>query len=168
MLTPVVRPAVPDDVPEILELVHALAQYEKEPDAVVVTADRLREQLFEGTPAVHAQVVEAAEGAGRRIDGIAIWFLSFSTWEGEHGIYLEDLFVRPERRGSGAGRALLQSLAQLAVQRGYRRVEWAVLKWNEPSIEFYRSLGAEAMGEWDTYRLTGEALARFGSAVPVA
>jgi ribosomal protein S18 acetylase RimI-like enzyme len=95
--------------------------------------------------------------------GFALWFLNYSTWEGTHGIYLEDLYVRPAARGRGYGKALLAELARIAVERGYARVEWAVLKWNEPSIGFYRSLGAVPMEEWDTFRLTGGALAEFGA-----
>jgi len=90
--------------------------------------------------------------------GFALWFLNFSTWEGVHGIYLEDLYVSPEHRGSGAGRALLTTLARLAHERGYARVEWSVLNWNEPAIGFYERIGAEPMADWTTYRLTGSAL----------
>lgn len=160
----IVRRAVEADVPEILDLIHELAVYEKEPDAVHNTVDTLRGQLFCEHPAVFAHVASAPEGSGRRIDGVALWFLSYSTWEGTHGIYLEDLYVREDARGSGAGKALLTSLADVAVARGYARVEWAVLKWNEPSIGFYRSLGATALDEWDTYRLTGPALLALGDA----
>ncbi len=164
MVTSPIRPAVADDAPEILELIQALAGYENEADSVKVTEDRLREQLFGENPAVFAFVAEAEGGTGRRIDGVAIWFLNFSTWEGEHGIYLEDLFVRPERRGSGLGKQLLRTLAATALDRGYRRVEWSVLTWNEPSIQFYESLGAEPMDGWQTYRLDGRALRDFGAA----
>lgn len=158
-----IRAAVPDDVHEIVELVHHLAVYEKEPDAVKLTPDVLREQLFGDQPAIFAHVAPAPEGSGRRIEGFALWYLSYSTWEGTHGIYLEDLFVRPEARGAGHGKALLRSLARTARERGYQRVEWSVLQWNRPSIEFYRSLGAVPMDGWDVYRLTGDALVSFGS-----
>ena len=158
-----IRTAVPDDVHEIVELVHDLAVYEKEPDAVKLTPEVLREQLFGERPAIFAHVAPAPEGAGRRIEGFALWFLNYSTWEGTHGIYLEDLYVRPEARGSGHGKALLRTLARTARERGYQRVEWSVLQWNQPSIEFYRSLGARPMDGWDVYRLTGDALESFGS-----
>ncbi|HKU12285.1 MAG TPA: GNAT family N-acetyltransferase [Sinomonas sp.] len=154
------RPAQPQDVPAILELIHDLAAYEREPDAVKNTVPVLTEQLFGEHPAIFAHVIEE-EGT---VMGFALWFLNYSTWEGTHGIYLEDLYVRPEARGRGYGKALLQELARIAVDRGYARVEWSVLKWNEPSIGFYRSLGAAAMEEWDTFRLTGPSLAAFGAA----
>lgn len=161
MSEPQIRAAVPEDVEEIVQLVIDLAVYEKEPDAVKLTPEALREQLFGPHPALYAHVAPASEGAGHRIDGFALWFLNYSTWEGVHGIYLEDLYVRPERRGSGQGKALLRSLAQVAKERGYARVEWVVLQWNTPSIAFYQSLGAFPMDGWDTYRLTGEALEAF-------
>ena len=171
------RPATPDDVHEIVDLIKDLAAYEKEPDAVRLTPERLREQLFGDNPAIFCHVVDSTsgnlnDGAGGgdggvggspRLDGIALWFLNYSTWEGTHGIYLEDLYVRPEARGTGKGKALLQNLARIAVERGYSRVEWCVLKWNQPSIDFYRSLGAFPMDEWDTFRLTGRALRDFGA-----
>ena len=165
------RPAAPADVPAILELIHELAAYEREPDAVKNTVEALTEQLFGENPAIFAHVVEdhgaEADDGGLpgslRIAGFALWFLNYSTWEGTHGIYLEDLYVRPEARGLGYGKALLQELARIAVERGYARVEWSVLKWNEPSIGFYRGLGAVPLEEWDTFRLTGAALAEVGS-----
>lgn len=174
------RLATPDDVHEIVDLIKDLAAYEKEPDAVQLTPERLREQLFGDNPAIFCHVVDSTSGnlddcAGGgvgsggvgddspRLDGIALWFLNYSTWEGTHGIYLEDLYVRPEARGTGKGKALLQNLARIAVERGYSRVEWCVLKWNQPSIDFYRSLGAFPMDEWDTFRLTGQPLADFGA-----
>ncbi|WP_293695515.1 GNAT family N-acetyltransferase [uncultured Agrococcus sp.] len=159
-----IREAVPEDVTEIVELIVELAVYEREPDAVKLTPERLYEQLFGAYPAIYADVATAPEGGGRRIDGFALWFLNYSTWEGEHGIYLEDLYVRQEARGTGLGKQLLLHLAHIANTRGYKRVEWSVLKWNTPSIEFYRSLGAVAMDDWDTMRLAGDALMRFGSA----
>lgn len=155
-----IRPARKADVPVILELVHELAIYEKEPDAVRNTPEALEQHLFGEHPAVFAHVLED-NGA---VQGFALWFLNYSTWEGVHGIWLEDLYVRPEGRGRGYGKALLRSLAKLAVDRGYARVEWCVLNWNEPSIQFYKSLGAEPMDEWTTYRLTGGALNEFGAA----
>ncbi|MEJ6020010.1 GNAT family N-acetyltransferase [Corynebacterium sp. H113] len=156
-----IRPAVEGDVPEIVDLITELAVYEKEPDAVKLTSERLREQLFGENPAIFAFVADSSSD-DHRVDGFALWFLNYSTWEGTHGIYLEDLYVRPSSRGSGLGKALLQELAKTAVDRGYSRVEWCVLKWNQPAIDFYDSLGAFPMSGWDTYRLTGDALAKQG------
>lgn len=149
-----IRPATIHDVDTIVGLVHGLATYERAADQVQLDADLLRSALFGERPAVFAHVAEE-EGD---VVGMAIWFLNFSTWTGRHGIYLEDLFVRPEHRGKGHGRALLVTLARLAVEAGYGRVEWSVLDWNEPSIAFYRSLGAEGMDEWTIFRLAGDAL----------
>lgn len=151
-----VRPATIDDVPEILALIHALAEYEREPDAVEATQGDLVAALFPpgATPTAFAHVAEV-DGA---VVGMAVWFVSFSTWTGRNGIWLEDLFVRPEHRGSGLGRDLLIALARVCVERGWRRLEWWVLDWNEPSIGFYRSLGATAEDDWTTYRLAGDAL----------
>jgi len=154
-----IRAARREDVPVILELIHELAVYEKEPDAVRNTPQALEQHLFAEHPAVFAHVLED-EGT---VQGFALWFLNYSTWEGVHGIWLEDLYVRPGARGRGYGKALLRALAQTAVERGYARVEWTVLNWNEPSILFYKSLGAQPMDEWTTYRLTGEALEDFGT-----
>lgn len=150
----VLRPAAEGDVAGILALIHALAVYEREPDAVDNTVDALRESLFGGDPRVFAHVVDR----GGEIVGIAIWFLTYSTWTGRHGIWLEDLYVEEACRGSGYGRALMSALAELCVLRGYGRFEWTVLDWNAPSIAFYRSLGAAPMDEWTTQRLTGDAL----------
>ena len=155
-MTPI-REARRDDVPTILQLIHDLAVYEKEPDAVRNTVDGLEEALFGPNPRIFAHIAEDDGG----VQGFALWFLNYSTWEGVHGIYLEDLYVRPEARGSGYGKALLQTLAGIAAERGYARVEWSVLNWNEPSIQFYRSLGAQAQDEWSTFRLTGAPLAAF-------
>ncbi|MCA4131546.1 GNAT family N-acetyltransferase [Arthrobacter sp. M4] len=162
----VIRPATVDDVPAILRMIHDLAIYEKEPDAVKNTPEKLRDVLFGESPRVYAHMAENELG---EVQGFALWFLNYSTWEGVHGIYLEDLYVMPEARGEGHGKALLQHLAAIAVERGYARVEWSVLDWNEPSIAFYRNLGAAPMAEWSTFRLTGEALSAFGAArqVPV-
>jgi GNAT superfamily N-acetyltransferase len=151
-----VRPATIEDVPRILELVHELADYEREPDAVEATQGDFVAALFPpaGTPTTFAHVAEV-DGD---VVGMAVWFVSFSTWTGRNGIWLEDLFVRPSHRGAGLGRDLLVALAQVCVERGWRRLEWWVLDWNEPSIGFYRSLGATAEDSWTTYRLTGDAL----------
>ncbi|WP_298252594.1 GNAT family N-acetyltransferase [uncultured Arthrobacter sp.] len=149
------RTARPADVPVILQLIHDLAVYEREPDAVRTTAESLGDALFGDRPTIYAHVVEA-DG---RIQGFALWFLNYSTWEGVNGIHLEDLYVRPEARGAGHGKALLAALAAIAAERGYARVEWSVLNWNEPSIRFYESLGATNQTEWSTFRLSGDALA---------
>ncbi|GAB3682553.1 GNAT family N-acetyltransferase [Angustibacter aerolatus] len=161
-----IRPAVPADVPRLLELVQELAEYEREPDAVQTTEQDLLEHLFPADPAqarVHALVAEVDDGSGPRVEGMAIWYVTFSTWVGRHGLWLEDLYVTPDRRGSGLGKALLQELARIAVERGYGRVEWWVLDWNEPSIAFYRRLGAVAQDEWTTFRLDGDALSALGT-----
>ena len=155
-----IRQARPEDVPAILGMVRDLAVYEREPDAVRMTEQQLAQALFGEHPAVFAHV---AEDQGR-LQGFALWFRTFSTWEGVHGIHLEDLYVRPEARGAGHGRALLQALARHAVAQGWARVEWSVLNWNEPSIGFYRSLGALPQDEWSVFRLTGDALHRVGAA----
>lgn len=155
----VIRPATPHDVPAILRMIHELADYEKEPDAVRNTPELLERALFGGNPSVFAAMAENAAG---KVQGFALWFLNYSTWEGVHGIYLEDLYVSPGARGEGHGKALLQHLAGIAVENGYARVEWSVLDWNEPSINFYRRVGAVPMDGWSTFRLTGQALDRFG------
>lgn len=151
-----IRYATTGDVPEILRLVRELAEYERAPHEVKATEDQLRDRLFGDDPKVFAHV---AEHDGRVV-GFAVWFLSFSTWNGTHGIYLEDLFVEPEYRGHGYGRGLLTELARVADDRGYGRVEWSVLDWNEPAIGFYKALGAGPQDEWTVYRLTGDALTR--------
>lgn len=150
-----IREARPADVPVILQLIHDLALYEREPDAVKNTAESLDAALFGDAPTIYAHVAEARG----EVQGFALWFLNYSTWEGVNGIYLEDLYVRPEARGAGHGKALLTNLAKLAAERGYARVEWSVLDWNEPSIRFYESLGARVQSGWSTFRLTGDALA---------
>jgi GNAT superfamily N-acetyltransferase len=154
-----IRRARPDDVPAIVGLVHGLAQYERAPDECRLTAEQLETALFGGAPAVFCHVAEL-EG---EVVGCALWFLNFSTWRGVHGIYLEDLFVSPDHRGSGLGKALLIALAQECVAHGYERLEWSVLDWNTPAIDFYKSLGALPQDEWTTYRLTDEALTKLGS-----
>ncbi|GAA1418965.1 GNAT family N-acetyltransferase [Agrococcus citreus] len=148
------RAARPGDEPAILVLIQALALYEREPDAVENTAALLTETLFGDAPKTFAHVVER-DG---EIVGIAIWFLTYSTWTGTHGIWLEDLVVDEAQRGRGYGRALMSALAAICVERGYRRFEWTVLDWNAPSIGFYRAIGAEPLDEWTTQRLTGRRL----------
>ncbi|WP_125612249.1 GNAT family N-acetyltransferase [Specibacter cremeus] len=166
-----IRSASPADVPAILGMIHDLAVYELEPDAVRTTAAQLHDHLFRDNAQVFAHVVESDDPAlsgDARILGFALWFLNYSTWEGTHGLYLEDLYVRPEARGGGHGKALLQALARVAVDRGYARFEWSVLDWNEPSINFYKSVGAGPMDGWHVFRLDGDALASFGAAADAA
>jgi GNAT superfamily N-acetyltransferase len=150
----VIRPARPGDVAAIYRLVRELAEYERSLEQVVASQDDLRRALFGERPAVFAHVAEH-DGA---VAGFALWFLNYSTWTGRHGIYLEDLYVTPELRGHGYGRALLAELARICVERGYARFEWAVLDWNAHAIGFYRALGAAAMDEWTVQRLAGPAL----------
>ena len=151
-----IRSATAEDIPVILSLIRELATYEREPNAVVATEDSLREVLFGSRPA--AQVLLAS--ANTEPAGFAVYFYNFSTWLARPGLYLEDLFVRPALRGKGYGRALLTRLAQIAQQRGCGRMEWAVLDWNDPAIQFYRKLGAEPMSEWTTFRLTSDGIAK--------
>ncbi|MCM6775693.1 GNAT family N-acetyltransferase [Nocardia sp. CDC159] len=153
--------ATPADVPAMVGLVHDLAEYEKAREECTLTAEQLHTALFGPAPAVFAHV--AVRESDDAVLGCAIWFLNYSTWTGTHGIYLEDLYVRPEARGLGLGRELVRELAREAVARGYRRVDWSVLDWNTPSIDFYKSLGAEPQSEWTGYRLSGEALNRLGA-----
>ncbi|MGH3245374.1 MAG: GNAT family N-acetyltransferase [Trebonia sp.] len=155
----VLRRARGGDEDGILDCIRRLAEYEKEPDAVRTTAGDLRQALFGAAPSVFAHVVEK-DG---QIVAIALWFLNYSTWTGRNGIYLEDLFVRASERRLGYGKALLKALAEVCVERGYRRFEWSVLDWNEPSIRFYRSIGAVGMDEWTIQRLSGDALTRFAA-----
>jgi GNAT superfamily N-acetyltransferase len=154
------RPATEADLDTIMELIHALAEYEHEPAAVRLEPERLRLHLFGVRP--FAEVLLAETHAGESA-GFALFFHNFSTWEGRPGIWLEDLFVRPQFRGQGHGKALLVELAHLARERGCARLEWSVLDWNEPSIAFYRALGAVPMDEWTTFRVTGDALQALAS-----
>ncbi|MEU3241927.1 MULTISPECIES: GNAT family N-acetyltransferase [unclassified Streptomyces] len=154
-----IRTATPADVPVIHAMVRELAAYEKAPDEARATPAQLREALFGEYPAAFAHV---AEESGEVV-GFALWFLNFSTWRGVHGIYLEDLYVRPGARGAGHGRALLAELARICVARGYERLEWSVLDWNRPSIDFYEALGARPQDGWTVYRLTDGALRELGS-----
>ncbi|MFJ6798251.1 GNAT family N-acetyltransferase [Streptomyces sp. NPDC091268] len=156
-----IRSAVVADVPVIHAMIRELAEYEKLPGEARATQEQLREALFGERPAAYAHVAESAQG---EVVGFAVWFLNFSTWRGVHGIYLEDLYVRPDARGGGHGRALLAELARICVERGYGRLEWSVLDWNEPSIGFYESLGARPQDEWTVYRLDEAALAALGGA----
>ncbi|TDC54330.1 GNAT family N-acetyltransferase [Micromonospora sp. KC207] len=153
--TPTVRPARPEDAPAVVAMVHELAEYERAADQCHLTTGQLTGALFGPAPALFGHV--AVDEADRPL-GFALWFLNFSTWAGVHGIYLEDLYVRPEARGTGAGRQLLATLAAICVERGYRRLDWSMIHWN-PAARFYASIGASPMEEWVPYRLTGPALA---------
>lgn len=161
---PIIRPAQPADVPGIVSMVHDLAEYERAPEQCRLTADQLHAALFCEHPALFGHVATGrVAGAETELLGFALWFRNFSTWEGAHGIYLEDLYVRPEARGAGLGVQLLAVLAATCLERGYRRLEWSVLHWN-PARAFYHGLGAVAMDEWLPYRLSGDALRRLALA----
>ena len=149
-----IRPVRPSDVPAVVGMVHELAAFEKAAGSCHLTGEQLHAALFGPEPALFGHVAEAPD---RSLPGFALWFLNFSTWEGVHGIHLEDLYVRPEARGDGVGRALLATLAGVCVERGYRRLDWWVLHWN-PARAFYAGLGATAMTDWIPYRLEGDAL----------
>jgi GNAT superfamily N-acetyltransferase len=157
-----IRFGQPDDVPTIFDLIKGLAEYERLSHAVVGNEELLREHLFGNRPYVE---VLLAEADGRAV-GFALFFHNYSTFLTRPGIYLEDLFVLPEERGRGYGKALLTALGRLAVDRGCGRLEWSVLNWNEPSIQFYRSLGAISLDEWTVNRVTGEALERLAGLGP--
>ncbi|WP_055587338.1 GNAT family N-acetyltransferase [Peterkaempfera griseoplana] len=151
-----IRPATALDVPALHSMIRELAEYEHALHEALATEEQLHRTLFGEQPAVFAHIAE--DGAGEPV-GFALWFRNFSTWRGTHGIYLEDLYVRPHARGAGHGRALLAELARICTTSGYARLEWSVLNWNEPSIGFYKSLGAEPLDGWTVYRMTGEPLA---------
>ena len=153
-----IRDAGPADVGQLLRLIQELAEFERASDAVQATEEDLHGALFCPDPKVFALVAEEAGS----VVGMAIYFVSFSTWTGRHGLYLEDIFVVPEHRSRGLGRELVTALAVCAVQLGCSRVEWAVLDWNEAAIGFYESLGAEAMDDWTTFRISGQSLAALG------
>ena len=154
-----IRPAQQDEVGIVLQLIHDLALYEKAPNEVEATEKELLETIFVDNARVFCDVVDV-DG---EIAGMAIWFLNYSTWQGKHGIYLEDLFIKPEFRGKGYGKALLQHLAKVCDERGYGRFQWWVLDWNSPAIEFYKSLGAVAMDEWTVFRVSGDPLKKLGN-----
>jgi len=159
-----IRPALVEDVPIILKLIRDLATYERAPDEVTATEEQLREVLFGHRRS--AEVLLAFEGESAV--GFAVYFYNFSTWLGRAGLYLEDLFVKPEKRGKGYGRALLVELAKIARDRGCGRMEWAVLNWNEPAIKFYQTLGARPMNEWTVFRLTRDEIAKLADAADTA
>ena len=154
-----IRPAKREEVGDVLQLIQDLATYEKAPDQVEASEDDLLNTIFAKEPRVFCDLVEV-DG---QIAGMAIWFLNYSTWQAKHGIYLEDLYIKPEFRARGYGKALLKHLAQICDREGYGRLQWWVLDWNSPAIEFYKSLGAEAMDEWTVYRTSGQALKDLGN-----
>mgnify|MGYP006190856195 FL=1 len=143
----------------MLHLIQDLATYEKAPEQVEASEEDLLNTIFASDPRVFCDLVEV-DG---QIAGMAIWFLNYSTWQAKHGIYLEDLFIKPEYRGRGYGKALLKHLAKICDEKGYGRLQWWVLDWNSPAVEFYKSLGAEAMDEWTVYRTSGKALKDLGN-----
>jgi len=153
-----IRPAKREEVGEVLQLIQDLATYEKAPDQVEASEDDLLNTIFAKEPRVFCDLVEV----NGQIAGMAIWFLNYSTWQAKHGIYLEDLYIKPEFRARGYGKALLKHLAQICDKEGYGRLQWWVLDWNSPAIEFYKSFGAEAMDEWTVYRTSGLALKNLG------
>jgi len=177
-ITGQIRTATIEDVPEILALIKELAEYERAADEVKSTVEQLTAILFGGTaqapgvesttpngaPAAYAFVVDHPDvEAGTKLGAFALWFLNTSTWTGTHGVYLEDLYVRPHLRGSGYGTQLLRELANVCITRGYQRLEWWVLDWNEPALGFYRSIGAEPMDEWTVHRVSGVGLAELAA-----
>lgn len=154
-----VRPATPADVPTILRFIKELADYERAPQEAIATRELLHDALFSNRPACESFIGEI----GSVPEGFALFFHNFSTWKGRRGVYLEDLYVTPAARGKGLGKALLSRVAQVAIERGCPRLEWAVLDWNTPALEFYHALGAEPMSEWTVHRVTGEALTKLAS-----
>jgi GNAT superfamily N-acetyltransferase len=153
----VIRPTEPADVPSVVAMVHELAEYERASTDCHLTEAQLHAALFSPTPALFGHVAVPADDPAAAPIGFSLWYLNFSTWRGTHGIYLEDLYVRPALRATGVGRALLAALAAICVDRGYERLDWWVLNWN-PAREFYHSIGARPMDEWVPYRLTGDPL----------
>ena len=154
-----IRPALPVDVPVVLQLVKELASYEREPDAVLATEADLHAAVFGDDPVAGCHVALLDE----QVVGFALWYRTFSTWQGKPGLWLEDLYVRPQARGTGLGKALLVTLAQTAVSRGWSRFEWWVLDWNEPAHGFYRSVGARPEDAWTVWRVDGDALRNLGA-----
>jgi len=154
-------PATENDVPQILELIRGLAEYERLSHVCEVTEDRLRRTLFGDRPAAEVWLAYVGDKAGEECAGFALFFTNFPTFLGKPGLYLEDVFVKPHLRRKGIGLALLKKLAAIARERDYGRMEWSVLDWNEPAINFYKKLGAAPLDDWKLFRLTGEALANF-------
>ena len=154
-----IRSAEISDLSVILQFIHDLAKYEKAPNEVKLSLSELEESLFGKTPQVYCLISEADGKA----TGFAVWHLNYSTWLGRHGIYLEDLYVDPKYRGLGHGKALLRRLAQICIERGYKRLQWWVLDWNETAIEFYKSIGAQPMDEWTVFRVSGSSLEKLAT-----
>jgi len=154
-----IREATPADVPLIIRFIRELADYEKALDEAIATEEQLQAALFCDNPRVHSVICEVNNEPA----GFALFFYSFSTWLGRHGLFLEDLYVTPDFRGAGAGKALLKYLARRAVEEGCGRFEWNVLDWNQPAIDFYEAFGAKPQSEWIGYRLTGDALSDFAA-----
>ncbi|MEV0244673.1 GNAT family N-acetyltransferase [Streptomyces sp. NPDC050674] len=159
-----IRPATPDDVPEIRSMIRELAAYERAEEQARATEEQLRAALFGEHPAAHALIAQDDDAGGTV--GFALWFPRFSTWTGTRGMHLEDLYVRPSARGAGHGKALLAALAATCRRNGYDRFEWWVLNWNTPTIDFYKSLGVELMDEWTVCRLSGEPLELLAAQAP--
>jgi GNAT superfamily N-acetyltransferase len=157
-----IRSARREDAGVIRQLIYELAVYERAPEEVEATEQHIIDTIFCENPAVFCEIIELDDDEGGGIAGMAIWFLNYSTWQGRHGLYLEDLYVREEYRGRGYGKAMLEHLAAVCLERGYGRFQWWVLDWNTPSIEFYRAMGAVAMDEWTVFRVAGPALEALG------
>jgi len=162
-MSTLLRPAEPRDLPGIVGLIGELAEYERLTHLLEVTPERLAPHLFGARPAAECVVVEQTGERAGELVAFALFFTSFSTFLGKPGLYLEDLYVKPEERGRGLGKRLLTHLAALALERDYGRFEWSVLDWNEPAIRFYEAMGATLLPEWRTCRVTGEALAALGA-----
>lgn len=147
------------DLPIILQFIHDLAKYEKAPNEVKLSLAELEASLFTDNPQVFCLISELAG----QTTGFAVWHLNYSTWLGRHGVYLEDLYVDPKHRGAGHGKALLRKLAQICIERGYKRLQWWVLDWNETAIEFYKSIGAQPMDDWTVFRVSGSSLEKLAT-----
>jgi len=160
-----IRAATPEDIPEMLAFIRELAEYEREPESAIATAEDLLRDGFTEPKRYHALIAEWRENEAAEVQaaGMALYFYNYSTWRGHAGIYVEDLFVRPALRGRGIGKALLKRVAEIAVAEGCPRLEWSVLDWNTPAIDFYRTLGAESMTEWTIMRVSGDALKKLGT-----
>jgi GNAT superfamily N-acetyltransferase len=154
-----IRSAEFSDLPVIFHFIHDLAKYEKAPNEVELSLSELEESLFNKNPQVYCLISELDGKA----TGFAVWHLNYSTWLGRHGVYLEDLYVDPKYRGLGHGKALLRKLAQICIERGYKRLQWWVLDWNETAIEFYKSIGAQPMDEWTVFRVSGSSLEKLAT-----
>ena len=154
-----IRDAVQADLPKILQFIKDLAEYEKAPNEVVLSISDLEQSIFGTNPQVYCLIAEL----GNEVTGFAVWHLNYSTWLGKHGIYLEDLYVDPKYRGQGHGKALLRKLAQICVERGYKRLQWWVLDWNQSAIDFYKSIGAEPMDQWTVFRVSGSSLEKLAT-----